>query len=87
MVVYGLKLFRNPTIQFGELLFTCYKGYAECNLGKVTKSQVKEVLDFFDKEITILGHKMSIVNEGNWFVKFGCQKDKLSKIREIYKNI
>jgi hypothetical protein len=81
------EIIKEKVINFGKIEFTCYKGYAECSHGKVTKSEIKEILDFFDKDISILGYKMSIVNEGNWFVKFGCQQDKLSKIREIYNNI
>ena len=74
-------------ITFGKTRFTCHKGYAECFYGKVTKAEIKSILDYFDQDIFILGHKMSIVNKGDWFVKFGCQQDKLSKIREIYNNI
>ena len=81
------EIITNKTVTFGVTQFTCYKGYAECSYGKVTKDEVKEILDYFDQDISILGYKMSIVNKGDWFVKFGCQQDKLSKIREIYNKI
>ena len=81
------EIITNKTVTFGDTQFTCYKGYAECSYGKVTKDEVKKILDYFDQDISILGYKMSIVNKGDWFVKFGCQQDKLSKIREIYNNI
>lgn len=81
------EIITNKTVTFGDTQFTCYKGYAECSYGKVTKDEVKKILDYFDQDISILGYKMSIVNKGNWFVKFGYQQDKLSKIREIYNNI
>ena len=59
--------------------------YAETQYGNISKTEIKEIIDFFEQDFTILGHKMQIVNEGKWFIKFGCQKDSLNSLKEIYK--
>ena len=76
-------------LPFGDLEFTIYKEsytkFAKCEMGIVTKTEIKTILDWFDKDIKVLGYSMSIVNQSPWFISFGCKKGTLEQIRAIYK--
>lgn len=78
-------------LPFGNLIFTIRKfsyssgSYLECKYGKISKYEVKNVLDWFNKDFNILGYKMEIVNESNWFIKFGCCEGTLEQLKAIYK--
>lgn len=76
---------------FGNLTFTINKGssyltsYATCEQGNIYKKDVQAVVDWFDKDFELLGHKMRIVNEGKWFIKFGCCEGTLAEAKAILK--
>jgi len=64
-------------LPFGKLTFTINKDKktATCLEGTITKSEIKQIVDWFAKDFTLLGHKMQIVNEGKWYIGFGCCKN------------
>lgn len=74
-------------LPFGNLEFTIYKGdaRAHCKHGAIYKADIKAVLDWFDKDIKVLGYSMSIVNQSPWFIRFGCAQGTIEQIRAIYK--
>lgn len=80
-----------PTITklpFGNLEFTIHKGvtnYASCKEGNITPDEIQEIVDWFDKDFTLLGHSMQIVNEDKWYLKFGCCKGTLAEAKAILK--
>jgi len=83
-----------PTITklpFGNLEFTITKssaithGYAACSQGHISYHEIKAIVDWFDKDFTLLGHKMVISHEGNWFIKFGCCEGTLAEAKAILK--
>jgi len=57
---------------FGDTEFTVYKTYADCSSGRITKAEVKKVVDWLDTKITILGYDMNLAVSEKNFIQFGC---------------
>jgi len=78
---------KSKELYFGDTKVTIKQGssYAETQYGNISKVEIKEIIDFFNQDITLLGHKMSIKNSSTWYIAFGCQQGTLAQIKEIYK--
>jgi len=78
---------KSKELYFGDTKVTIKQGnsYAETQYGNISKVEIKEIIDFFNQDITLLGHKMSIKNSSTWYIAFGCQQGTLGQIKEIYK--
>lgn len=72
------------TIVFGDTEWTIESPFAESKHGRISKGHIKEIIDHFEKKITVLGHDLQVVNEGKWYIKVGCQKGTLSQIKAMY---
>lgn len=65
-------------LPFGNLEFTIHKGltmvenYASCKEGNITKEQIKQIVEWFNKDFTLLGHKMELTSTAPIYIKFGC---------------
>jgi hypothetical protein len=78
---------KTKELYFGDTKVTIKQGssYAETQYGNISKVEIKEIIDFFNQDITLLGRKMSIKNSSTWYISFGCQQGTLAQIKEIYK--
>jgi len=72
---------------FGNLEFTIYKKptemYAECKEGRITYQEILNVVNWFDRDISLLGHKMTIKTDGKFFIKFGCCEGSLQQAKTL----
>lgn len=78
------EFYNGIELPFGNLTFTITKEYAECKHGKIWLKEVKELIEWFDKPIQILGYDMGIKNEGKWYIKFGCCEGTYLELKAIY---
>jgi len=73
-------------LYFGKVKFTIKKGddFATTEYGKVTKEEIKKVIDWYNNPLTILGYNCDIENWKYLNLHWGCQRDSIDKVIEIY---
>ena len=69
-----------------KIKFTIKKGdnFATTEYGKVTKEEIKKVIDWYNNPLTILGYNCGIENWKYLNLHWGCQRDSIDKVIEIY---
>lgn len=74
-------------LPFGNFEFTINKKLqtATCKEGVITKQQIQEIVDWWDKDFTLLGYKMQIIVDGKLSIKFGCCEGSVAEIKAILK--
>lgn len=73
-------------LYFGKIKFTIKKGdnFATTEYGKVTKEEIKKVIDWYNNPLTILGYNCVIEDWKYLNLHWGCQRDSIDKVIEIY---
>lgn len=75
--------FNNKTLKFGQdtVFFRRGEDFVTIPEGKITKDEIKKVVDTFEPSISILGYDLRV--EGTVNIAFGCKKGTLAEAKAI----